>query len=62
MLLDGDFLDIVENPTRKNQECFVMRIHRHTWIVPFAIDVEDRIVLKTAFPSRKYHKKYGGDV
>jgi uncharacterized DUF497 family protein len=60
MLLDGDYLDIVENPTWKNQEYFVMWIQEYTWLVPFVIDDQERIVLKTAFPSRKYHKKYEG--
>ncbi len=62
MLLDGDYLDIVENPTRENQEYFVMRLQEYTWLVPFVIDDQERIVLKTAFPSRKYHKKYGGGI
>ncbi len=62
MLLDGDYLDIVENPTRENQEYFVMRLQEYTWLVPFVIDDQERIVLKTAFPSRKYHKKHGGGI
>lgn len=62
MLLDGDYLGIVENPTRENQEYFVVRLQEYTWLVPFVIDDQERIVLKTAFPSRKYHKKYGGGI
>ena len=61
MLLDGEYLDIVENPTRPDQQCFVMTIQSYTWLVPFVIDEDDRIVLKTAFPSRKYHGLYGED-
>lgn len=38
---------------------FIMEINDYTWIVPFLINEKDEIVLKTAFPSRKYHKKYG---
>ena len=37
-----------------------MEINDYTWVIPFLIDDEDRIVLKTAFPSRKFHAKYGG--
>jgi hypothetical protein len=59
MLLDEQYLDIVENPKRPEQEYFVMNIQSYTWLVPFVIDTEDRIVLKTAFPSRKYHRRYG---
>jgi len=40
---------------------FIMDIKEYTWVVPFLIDDKERIVLKTAFPSRKFHNKYGGD-
>jgi uncharacterized DUF497 family protein len=59
MLLEGNYLDILENPTYPDQLYFVMSIQSYTWLVPFTIDQDERIVLKTAFPSRKYHKKYG---
>lgn len=59
MLLDDQYLDILENPTRPDQQYFVMIIQSYTWLVPFVIDADDRIVLKTAFPSRKYHRLYG---
>ena len=61
MLLDEQYLDIVENPTRPDQQYFVMIIQSYTRLVPFVIDTDDRIVLKTAFPSRKYHRLYGED-
>ena len=61
LILDGTYIDIVENPTRDNQMYFIMDIKEYTWIVPFLIDDKERIVLKTAFPSRKFHNKYGGD-
>ncbi len=41
---------------------FVMDMQEYTWIVPFLIDKEDNIVLKTAFQSRKYHRKYMGEI
>ena len=59
MLLDEHYLDIVENPTRPDQQYFVMMTQSYSWLMPFVIDTNDRIVLKTAFPSRKYHKLYG---
>ena len=52
-------IGILENPGRDNQQYFIMDIKDYTWVVPFLIDNEDRIVLITAFPSRKFHKKYG---
>jgi len=60
MLLDEEYLDIVENPTRTNQNYFIIWLKEYTWIVPFLINKDDEIVLKTAFPNRKYHGLYGG--
>ncbi len=58
MILDHKYIDIIENPVRKGQMCFVMNICDYTWIVPFIVDKDDNIILKTAYQSRKYHKKY----
>jgi hypothetical protein len=58
-ILNHEYEEIVENPTRSVQQYFVMYINNYTWLIPFLIDEKDNIVLKTAFPSRKYHKKYG---
>ena len=62
MIIDGKYLDIIENPVREGQMYFVMDMKEYTWIVPFLIDKEDNIVLKTAFQSRKYHGKYKGEL
>jgi uncharacterized DUF497 family protein len=62
MIIDGKYLDIVENPVREGQMYFVMDMQEYNWIVPFLIDKEDNIVLKTAFQSRKYHRKYKGEI
>ncbi|MCF8128170.1 MAG: toxin [Deltaproteobacteria bacterium] len=59
-LLNGNYIDILENPTRGNQMYFIMKIYDYTWVVPFLIDEKERIVLKTAFPSQKFHNRYGG--
>ena len=60
IILDNQYTDIVENPTRPNQMYFVLTIRGYTWLVPFLIDESENIVLKTAFPSRKFHRRYGG--
>ena len=59
-ILDGNYIDILENPTRDNQMYFIMKINDYTWVVPFLIDDKERIVLTKAFPSRKFHNRYGG--
>lgn len=58
-ILNDDYLEILENPTKENQQYFIMNIDNYTWVVPFLINKDSQIVLKTAFPSRKFHKKYG---
>lgn len=58
--LSEEYLDILENPKRANQLLFVLSLRNYTHAVPFIIDENERIVLKTIFPSRKLHKKYGG--
>ncbi len=59
IILNKDYIEIVENPTRKNQQYFIIEIRNYTWVVPFVINGKEQIILKTAFPSRKFHKKYG---
>ena len=58
-ILNDDYIEILENPNREGQLYFIMSIENYTWVVPFLINQSNQIVLKTAFPSRKFHKKYG---
>lgn len=53
------YLQVIDNPARPDQHCFLLRIRNYTRAVPFVFDAEDRIVLKTAYPSRKFHRLYG---
>ncbi len=59
MILDGNIIEILENPSRRNQQYFILEILSYTWVVPFTLGKNDEIVLKTAFPSGKFHKKFG---
>lgn len=59
LILDKKYLTILENPTRPSQMIFVIPYKGYTYVVPFMIDKENNIVLKTVFPSRKFHKLYG---
>jgi hypothetical protein len=60
LILHGDYLDILEHPGRPNQYIFILRLLDYVWVVPFIIDDDETILLKTAFPSRKFNKRYGG--
>jgi uncharacterized DUF497 family protein len=61
IILDKEYIDILENPTRETQDIFIININDYIHIVPFIIDEEENIVLKTVFPSRKFNKIYRGN-
>jgi len=48
---------ILVNP---GQWVFIMPIKAYIHAVPFVLDSNGDVVLKTAFPSRKFHKRFGG--
>ena len=58
LIESGHFLDIEENPKRPNQKIYVLEIEGYAVIVPY-VEEANEIFLKTAFPSRKYTKRYG---
>jgi len=60
IILEQKYLDILDHPTRKNQQVFVIELNDYIHIIPFVIDKDNNIFLKTAFPSRKLNKKYRG--
>jgi len=60
LILDKKYCAILKNPSRKEQKIFIVPYQNYTYVVPFLIDDNQNIVLKTVFPSRKYHKIYGG--
>ena len=57
LIESGQILGIEENPGRPNQKICVLEIENYAVIVPF-IEKDNEIFLKTAFPSRKYTKRY----
>lgn len=60
IILRKEYLDILENKSLPTQLIFVVKINSYIHAVPFVIDDQSNIILKTAFPSRKLHKKYMG--
>ncbi len=58
LIESGQIIGIEENPERSNQKMYVLNIENYAVIVPF-VENEKEIFLKTAFPSRKYTKRYG---
>jgi len=58
---NGLIIDILEHPNQKkygSQKIYVIDIKEYIYLVPFVIDSEDNIFLKTIIPSRKAKKKY----
>jgi len=56
IILEKDFIDILDHPKRHDQQIFLLEINDYIYAVPFKIENEN-MILKTAFPSRKLHKK-----
>lgn len=59
IILEKKYLAVLENPVHRNQRIFIVSYKGYTYVVPFVIDADKNIVLKTVFPSRKFHKLYG---
>jgi hypothetical protein len=59
LIADGKYTAMLENPSRPSQFVFVLPYHDYTHVVPFVITEDETIVLKTVFPSRKFHQMYG---
>jgi len=58
LIESGRILGIEENSGRPNQKIYILEIEGYAVIVPF-VETDNEIFLKTAFPSRKYTKRYG---
>jgi uncharacterized DUF497 family protein len=59
IILQKKYLAVLENPSRPGQMIFVLEYNEYTHVVPFVVDSDNNIVLKTAFPSRKFHRLFG---
>ena len=58
LIIDKKYLDILEHPKRGNQQIFILSYKDYIHVVPFVVDKNDNIVIKTVFPGRNFHKKY----
>ncbi len=54
----GRILGIEENAGYANQKLYVLEMDDYAIVVPY-VETDHEIFLKTAFPSRKFTKKYG---
>lgn len=58
-LINGGFRDVLSNPNYPDQKILVVMIEDYTHAVPFK-ETKDVFFLFTVYPSRAYHKRYGG--
>ena len=56
-ILEAKFLGTREHPSRENQMILLFEYRKYVWLVPCIVE-KNYIFLKTAFPSRRYTKKY----
>ena len=59
-LLSGGLIDIIESPGRHEQQAFIVWLREYIWVVPFVLEKDGTLFLKTAYPSRKMMERYGG--
>lgn len=60
LLESRQYFEILENPSRKDQFIIPLSYRKYVHIVAIKI-VDDELIIKTCYPSRKAHKKYFGE-
>lgn len=58
IIVEGKDVTIVSNRRRSGQKLFLVPIRGYIHVVPFTIDRKFNIILKTIYPSRKFHQMY----
>ena len=58
LIIDKKYLDILEHPKRGGQKIFILSYKDYIHVVPFVVDKNNNIIIKTVFPSRNFHKIY----
>jgi uncharacterized DUF497 family protein len=59
LILQKEYVAVPEYPAREGQYLFLVPVKGYIHVVPFVIDEDENIVLKTVYKSRKFHKLYG---
>jgi uncharacterized DUF497 family protein len=60
LIIRKQYVRIIKHRKRPRQWIFLIPIHGYIHAVPFVLDDESNIVLKTIFPSRTFHRLFGG--
>ncbi|TNE74018.1 toxin [bacterium] len=60
-ILNDEILDVIQHPNKDiypNQKAFIVNIDQYAYSVPFIIEENGDLFLKTIYPSRKYTKLF----
>ncbi len=60
IILNKRYITILKNQSCPSQKIFILSYNNYIHAVPFIIDCNKNIVLKTVYASRKFNKIYGG--
>jgi uncharacterized DUF497 family protein len=55
---NGGLVADQENPKRPNQRRLLVYCSDYIWVLPYVVEDDGAIFLKTAYPSRKLFKRY----
>lgn len=58
VLATAGYLEFFDHPTRANQKMLVVPVGDYVYAVPCVLEANGDLFLKTAFPSRKYKKRF----
>lgn len=58
ILRGGELIGIKKYPKRKNQNIMLFKYKRYIWLVPYLLEKNGDIFLKTLYLSRKYTKMF----
>ena len=58
LIIERKYMDILEHPKREGQQIFILSYRNYIHAVPFVVDEDDNIIIKTVFPSRNFNKIY----
>jgi hypothetical protein len=60
LMKEKQYIEIIVHDKRPGQQMCILEYKGYVHVVPIVAQGEDKIVIKTVYPSRKYNKKYGG--
>ncbi len=61
LLLREGYIALIQNKARIGQYIMIVKYKGYIYALPCLFDKAGNIVIKTAYPTRKYNKRYGGN-